>query len=116
MKHFVITLALKASREEIGPRQLMLHDNHFRAGYDLGLVLLYGPLNPSNGYLAIARSESARTLANFLAEDPLVVDHLASVEIREYQPIGFSESLRGWVHPSDPGVWPSNGDCPAAYI
>jgi hypothetical protein len=109
-------MILEASREEIGPRRFVQHDFHFRAGYDLGLFLLYGPLKSPSGFLAIARSESSKTLDNFLEEDPLLADHLARVEIREFQPIGFPETLRGWVHPLEFGMGPNNGGFPAAYI
>jgi hypothetical protein len=116
MRHFVVILNLQVPREEIGPRRLELHDNHFRSGYEIGLFLFYGPLNPPNGYLAIARSKSSCNMANFLAEDPLVVDHLASVMILDYQPVWFPESLRGWVHPLDFNLGHSSDGCPTAYI
>ncbi len=116
MRHFLVTMTLEASREEIGPRRLMQHDLHIRAGYDLGLFLLYGPFNPPRGFLAIARCESSRTLDRFLEEDPLLADHLARVEIREFKPARFPETLRGWVHPLDFATGPNNGGYPAAYI
>ena len=99
MKHFIVTLVLNAPRTEIGSRRLVLHDRHFHTGYELGLFLFYGPLCQADGYLAVARSESSQTLNNFLEEDPLVREHLASVAVQEYTPSKFPETMRGWVHP-----------------
>jgi len=101
MKHFLVTLVLTVPLQDLEPRHLHLHDLHFRTGCELGLFLSHGPLEPATGWLAIARSESGRTLANFLEENPLLADHLATATIQEFKPAEFPVSLRGWVNPAE---------------
>jgi len=116
MKHFIVTLVLNAPRTEIGPRRLVLHDRHFHTGYDLGLFLFYGALSQADGYLAIARSETGKTLNHFLEEDPLVLERLASVAIVEYRPTEYPRIMRGWVDPMGYGNGVDLDWLPAAFI
>lgn len=116
MKHFIVTFVLNARRAEIGSRRVCLHDRHFHTGYELGLFLFHGPLSQADGYLAVARSESSKTLNNFLEEDPLAREHLASVAILEYKPSEFPETMRGWVHPLGYGNGSDPGCCSSVFI
>jgi hypothetical protein len=111
MKHFLVILALTASRPDIGPRLLAQHDRHFHAGQDLALFLCHGRCTPGEGYLALARSRSLETLHAFLQEDPLVAEGLATLEVLEFEPAEFPEVLRGWMHPMGLGseLEPANG-------
>jgi uncharacterized protein YciI len=99
MKHFFVNVSLKASQKAIEPRKRLEHEMHFRAGFSLGLFLFYGPRNPPDGFIAVARAESRQTLDWFLKEDPLLTDGMAAVEILEFQPAGFKWLLNEWMHP-----------------
>ena len=100
MKHFFLNVSLKASQESIGSRKCLEHEMHFRAGFSLGLFLFYGPRNPPDGFIAVARAESRQTLDWFLKGDPLLSEGMATVEILEFQPAGFKWLLNEWMHPS----------------
>jgi hypothetical protein len=93
---------MKASSKAIGPRKLYEHDMYFRAGFSLGLFLFYGPLDPPEGFIAVARAESRQTLDWFLKEDPLLADQDATVAIQEFQPAGFKGLLHEWMFPIHP--------------
>ena len=103
MKHFFVNVSLKASQDSIPPRQRYEHDMHFRTGFSLGLFLFYGPRNPPDGFIAVARAESRQTLDWFLKEDPLLSDRMATVEILEFQPAGFKWLLNEWMFPIHQG-------------
>jgi len=99
MKHFLVNVSLKDSLESMGPRKRYEHDMHFRAGFSLGLFLFYGPRNPPDGFIAVARAESRQTLEWYLKDDPLLADPTATVEILEFQPAGFKWLLNEWMSP-----------------
>lgn len=99
MKHFFVNVSLKASQKAIEPRQRLEHEMHFRAGFSLGLFLFYGPRNPPDGFIAVARAESRQTLDWFLKEDPILAEQMATVEILEFQPAAFKWLLNEWMHP-----------------
>jgi len=99
MNHFFINVTLKVSQDAIDPRKRLEHEMHFRAGFSLGLFLFYGPRNPSDGFIAVARAESRQALDWFLKEDPLLADQMATVEILEFQPARFKWLLNEWMHP-----------------
>ena len=100
MKHFFVNVSLGISQDSLGPRQRYEHEMHFRAGFSLGLFLFYGPRNPPDGFVAVARAESRQTLEWFLKEDPLLAGQMATVEIVEFQPAGFKYLLNEWMFPN----------------
>ncbi|HNX31384.1 MAG TPA: hypothetical protein PKM35_07240 [Holophaga sp.] len=99
MKHYVVTCTLRIPIESVGEDLLDQHLAMMQKGYEEGYILLYGPLEPENGTLAIARVESPAALGRALASDPLLAAGIASYDFREFIPIRFPSSLSGWVDP-----------------
>ncbi|HWQ08427.1 MAG TPA: hypothetical protein VN436_04945, partial [Holophaga sp.] len=62
-------------------------------------ILMYGPLEPEDGTLAIARVESRHAFAQALSKDPLLSTGIATVDFQEFIPTRFPRSLGGWVEP-----------------
>jgi len=106
MKHFIVTITLTACPAEIESHLVAEHDRHFCKGQDLMLFLFHGRLASGRGYLAVARTRTRETLSAFLLEDRLVAEGKASVQILEFEPAGFPEVLRGWMHPLGFGPGP----------
>ena len=99
MKHYVVTCTFRVPIEAVGEDLLNQHLAMMQKGYEHGYILLYGPLEPENGTLAIARVESPQALGLALASDPLLAAGIASYDFREFIPIRFPPSLSGWVDP-----------------
>lgn len=99
MKHYVVTCHFRMPYEAIGVDLIKQHLAILQKGYEEGYILLYGPLEPGHGTLAIARVDSPKLLGEALAEDPLLAKGMISFELTEYIPIRFPPSLDGWVDP-----------------
>lgn len=99
MKHFVVIISFKAPIESIGEELIQQHFEILKAGCELGHVLLYGPTEPGNGTIVVARVESHEKLMEILNSDPLWKNGLVSHDVREFIPVRYPATLQGWVDP-----------------
>ena len=99
MKHYILTCHFKAPMHAIGEHLISQHLALLQEGYEQGYILMYGPMEPENGTLAIARVESSHLLAVAMARDPLVASGIATFDFLEFIPMRFPMSLGGWVAP-----------------
>ena len=99
MKHFIVIVSFKVPIAAIGEHLLRQHLALLQKGYESGYILLYGPREPEEGTMVLARVESRRALKPALEVDPLVVSGIASYDFMEFIPVRFPVSLQGWVDP-----------------
>lgn len=99
MKHFIVTISFKVPTVSIGEHLIRQHLTLLQKGYETGYILMYGPREPEDGTVAIARVESRQELGSALAADPLMAAGLASYDFMEFIPVRFPTSLQGWVDP-----------------
>jgi len=105
MQHFILTCHFKVPIQDIDEKLMAEHLAGLKQGYEEGYILMYGPIEPGEGTLAIARVESRLSLARALAKDPLLTAGVATFDFQEFIPTRFPESLRGWVEPAGFHEW-----------
>jgi uncharacterized protein YciI len=96
MKHFIINIKyiVPLSRiDEILPE----HRKFLQTGYDQGLLLFSGPLNPRTGGIVAARSESIDQIKIFFQKDPYSINKCAEYEFTEFDPVKSQSLLNSWI-------------------
>ena len=100
MKYFlaqsVMSSPLPVPAEDVGKVYIPMHEKHIAAGIAEGIVLLAGPKVSEGGGLMIARAESREALDAFIARDPLVVNGLATFDVKEFLLNDRSEYVKEW--------------------
>ncbi len=97
MRHFIVTLSFGVAPVSIGEHLIGQHHALVQDGYDLGIFLLYGPLESATGSVAIARAPNHQVLTQFLEEDPLLKEGLAAYDLVEFIPEVFPHVLNDWL-------------------
>ena len=89
---FVITLKFSSNKSQAG--QFMEgHKAWLKRGFDDGVFLLAGSLQPNLGGGIVAHDTSLSDLENRVKEDPFVAEHVVSAEILEMTPSKADERL-----------------------
>lgn len=96
MNHFMIEVTYRIPVEEIGDR-VDLHRAYLQKGYDAGMLLMSGPLNPRTGGIVIARAESLEAIKAFFSQDPYQLLGLADYRFAEFTPVKFNSCVEGWI-------------------
>lgn len=96
MKHFMIEITYRIPVEEIGAR-VDLHRAYVQEGFDRGLLLISGPMNPRTGGIVIARASSLEEITAFFAQDPYALQGLADYRFVEFVPVKFASLIASWV-------------------
>ena len=109
MKHYIVICHFKVPIQAIGEHLIAEHLALLQQGYEQGYILMYGPMEPEEGTLAIARVESRQAFAQALSKDPLLSTGIATVDFQEFIPVRFPKSLGGWVEPLGFHEQPSAG-------
>jgi uncharacterized protein YciI len=89
---FVVTLKFSDNKAQAG--QLM--DGHkawIQAGFDKGLFLMVGSLQPNMGGGIIAHDTTREALETFVQEDPFVAENVVTAEILEITPARLDDRL-----------------------
>jgi uncharacterized protein YciI len=90
---FVVTL--KFSNNKARARDLMVgHNDWIRRGFDDGIFLLVGSLQPNLGGGIIAHNTSLSDLQARVNDDPFVAEDVVSAEIMEITPARIDERLK----------------------
>ena len=79
---FVVFLRFSALKSE-APRLMPAHNDWIRRGFDDGVFLTVGALQPSAGGAVLAHGLSREALEALLAEDPFVAEGVVEPEIFE---------------------------------
>lgn len=89
---FVVTLKFSDNKARAG--ELMdAHKAWIRQGFDQGLFLMVGSLQPNMGGGIIAHNTTREDLETFVSEDPFVAEGVVSAEILEITPARLDERL-----------------------
>jgi len=89
---FVVLLKFSANKGRAG--QFMEgHKEWIRRGFDDGVFLLVGNLQPNSGGGIVAHNTSLSDLRNRVDTDPFVVQNVVSAEIVEISPSRVDERL-----------------------
>lgn len=96
MKHFLIEITYLAPIEAIDAA-LTDHRAFLQVGYDEGLLLCSGPLEPRTGGILIARAENKAAIEAFLRNDPFKLRNMAGYRIAEFNPVKHQPWLGDWV-------------------
>lgn len=89
---FIITLKFSDNKSKAG--QLMNgHKAWIKRGFDDGIFLLVGSLQPNQGGGIIAHNTSLAELQARVSDDPFVAEHVVRAEILEVAPAKADERL-----------------------
>lgn len=89
---FVVTLRFSANRAE-APRLMEAHNAWLKRGFEDGVFLLSGGLQPSAGGAILAHGVARADLEARVAADPFVAEGVVSAEILEIAPMRTDERL-----------------------
>ncbi len=89
---FVVLLKFSANKEQAG--QFMAgHKEWIKRGFDDGVFLLAGSLQPNLGGGILAHNASLAELQDRVAKDPFVAEKVVSAEVLEITPAMSEERL-----------------------
>ena len=89
---FIVLLKFSNNKSQAG--QLMnAHNAWLKQGFDDGIFLLAGSLQPQQGGAIIAHNTSLSELENRVNEDPFVAESVVSAEVLEISPAKAEERL-----------------------
>lgn len=89
---FIVLLKFAANKAEAG-RFMDGHKAWIQRGFDDGVFLLVGGLQPSAGGGIVAHNTSLADLQNRVNEDPFVAEGVVGAEILEIDPARTDERL-----------------------
>jgi len=89
---FIILLKFSNNKAQAG--QLMeAHNEWIKRGFDEGVFLLVGSIQPNSGGGIVAHNTSLSELQSRINEDPFVKEDIVSAEIIEISPARVDERL-----------------------
>ena len=89
---FVVLLKFSDNKSQAGAH-MDGHNNWIKQGFDDGVFLLVGSLQPSLGGAIVAQAATREELEARLNEDPFVAQKVVSAEIHEITPARADERL-----------------------
>ncbi|MEQ9332016.1 hypothetical protein [Thalassobaculum sp.] len=89
---FIVLLRFADNRAEAG-RHMDGHRAWLRQGFDDGVFVLAGTLQPGVGGGVLAHGTSAEALRERVAADPFVAEHVVTAEILEIDPARADDRL-----------------------
>jgi uncharacterized protein YciI len=96
MKHFLIEITYTLPFEQIAPI-VPEHRAFLQEGYDSGMLLMSGPINPRIGGIVIARAESEDQLRDYFSRDPYFLKQVAIYRFVEFEPVKYQTLVADWV-------------------
>jgi uncharacterized protein YciI len=90
---FIVLLTFSRNRSQAG-RHLEGHKDWIRRGFDDGVFLLAGTLQPDRGGGIVAHNTSRAALQARVDADPFVTEDVVSAEILEIAPARADERLK----------------------
>lgn len=89
---FVVQLRF-ADRKSEAPKHMDGHNAWIRRGFDDGVFLMVGSLQPNMGGAILAHNASREELEARIADDPFVAEGVVEVEIAEISPARADERM-----------------------
>lgn len=96
MKHFMVEVTYTIPAEQFGDLTNQ-HRTFLDHGFAQGMLLCAGPMVPRTGGIIIARAESLEALHALFANDPYIVNNVATYRYIEFNPIKRQPLLEGWI-------------------
>ena len=96
MKHFIVEITYAVPLEQIAQVRPE-HRDFLQTGFDRGLLLMSGPLNPPTGGIAVARAESQEEIQAFFAQDPYNLNGMTTYGFVEFDPVKRQPFLETWI-------------------
>jgi len=90
---FIVLLKFSANKDQAG-QFLDGHKDWIQRGFDDGVFLLAGGLQPNLGGGIVARAASLAKLQDRVNEDPFVAEDVVTAEILEIEPSRTDERLK----------------------
>ncbi|HZW05029.1 MAG TPA: YciI family protein [Anaerolineaceae bacterium] len=100
MKHFIVEITYLIPADQLGDR-LAEHRAYLKTGYDRGILLCSGPMNPRTGGILVARANDRSEIDEFIRGDPYARHAITSHRVIEFEPVLQQSFLVDWVagHP-----------------
>lgn len=89
---FIITLSLTEKKSE-APAYMALHNEWIAQGFEDGVFILVGSLQPQSGGAILAISESLSAIERRVAADPFVREGIVTPKIQEVVPTRTDQRL-----------------------
>jgi len=90
---FIVLLKLSSNKSQAG--QFMEgHNEWIKRGFDDGVFLLVGTLQPSSGGGILAHNTTLTDLQSRVSADPFVAEKVVSAEIHEISPAKAEDRLK----------------------
>jgi uncharacterized protein YciI len=90
---FLVMLKFSGNKAQAG-EHLNGHKEWIKRGFDEGVFLLSGSLQPNLGGAIMAHNVSPSDLSRRVSDDPFVAENIVSAEILEITPSAADERLR----------------------
>jgi len=90
---FIVLLKFSANKSQAG-QFMESHKEWIKRGFDDGVFLLAGSLQPNLGGGIMAHNINLSDLQNIVNEDPFVAENVVSAEIIEITPSRYDERLK----------------------
>ena len=89
---FVVTLRFAENKGRAG--DLMEgHKAWIQRGFDLGLVVMVGSLQPNRGGVLLIQEADRAAVEAYVAEDPFVAEQVVTAELSEITPTRLDDRL-----------------------
>lgn len=90
---FIILLKFSSNKDQAG--ELMdAHKEWIKRGFDDGVFLLVGTIQPKSGGGLLAHNTSLADIQDRVNDDPFVVENVVSAEVLEITPARTDERLK----------------------
>lgn len=96
MRHFIVEITYQMPADRLGER-VVEHRAYLKTGYERGLILCSGPMNPRTGGILVARAHDRAILDDFIRGDPYHLHGVATHRVIEFDPVLRQEFLETWV-------------------
>ncbi len=90
---FIVLLKFSSNKNRAG-KFMDGHNQWIQRGFDDGVFLMTGSLQPNSGGAVVAHDISLADLQNRLNDDPFVAENVVSTEILEIAPSRTDERLK----------------------
>ena len=90
---FIVLLKFSDNKDQAGPF-MEGHNDWIKRGFDDGVFLMVGSLQPNMGGGILAHNTSLQDLQGRVNEDPFVMGNVVSAEILEITPAKVDERLQ----------------------
>lgn len=82
---------------EVIDQHLVAHRAFLEEGYQKDYFVVSGPRNPRTGGIIISQLKHRAQLESILAQDPFVLNEVASYDIIEFEPVKYHRDFAAFV-------------------